>query len=80
AEYQHFATSLALLRDRAQHGAPAPDFQAREQELLHHLWHRHAVAGPATASAARTLISPHFPVVPAQWGAAPGPGPYGPRH
>ncbi|MGH3309404.1 MAG: PrsW family intramembrane metalloprotease, partial [Streptomyces sp.] len=42
AEYQHFATSLALLRDRAQHGAPAPDFQAREQELLHHLWHRHA--------------------------------------
>ncbi|WP_419183781.1 PrsW family glutamic-type intramembrane protease [Streptomyces albidus (ex Kaewkla and Franco 2022)] len=61
AEYQHFATSLALLRARANHGRPAPDFHSREQELLHHLWHRHAVAGPATSSASLTLNPPHPP-------------------
>ncbi|HEV7625414.1 MAG TPA: PrsW family intramembrane metalloprotease [Streptomyces sp.] len=55
SEYQHFATSLALLRDRAHNGRPVLDFPAREQELLHHLWHRHALAGPVTASAAHSL-------------------------
>jgi RsiW-degrading membrane proteinase PrsW (M82 family) len=75
AEYQSFATSLALLRARAQHGRPAPDFQAREQELLHHLWHRHALAGPATTSSALTL---NPPLARAGWGAGPVPAGYGP--
>ncbi|NLU76379.1 PrsW family intramembrane metalloprotease [Streptomyces sp. HNM0575] len=74
AEYQHFATSLALLRARAHHGSPAPDFQAREQELLHHLWQRHGVAGPATASAAVSLNRYRRPV---SWGGPPAP--YEPR-
>jgi RsiW-degrading membrane proteinase PrsW (M82 family) len=76
AEYQHFATSLALLRARAHHGSPAPDFHAREQELLHHLWQRHGVAGPATASAAVSLNRYRTPM---SWGGptAPyGPGPF----
>lgn len=86
AEYQHFATSLALLRARALHGAPAPDFHAREQELLHHIWHRRTVAGPATSSAAHSLNPPR-PAGP--WGGPPAgppawqpgqPSPYGPRH
>ncbi|MFC4497567.1 PrsW family intramembrane metalloprotease [Streptomyces ovatisporus] len=70
AEYQHFATSLALLRARAQHGTPAPDFHAREQELLHHLWQRHALAGPATTSAACNL-NPLLNV--RSWASNPGP-------
>lgn len=52
AEYQHFATALALLRARSRHGTPVRDFQAREQELLHHLWHRRALAAPPTVWAA----------------------------
>ncbi|MCF6524848.1 PrsW family intramembrane metalloprotease [Streptomyces sp. JJ36] len=74
-EYQHFATSLALLRSRADFGAPAPDFAAREQELLHHLWTRRALAAPPTQSAARALAPP-VPLVP--WWAAPGHRPWGP--
>ncbi|MFJ8232799.1 PrsW family intramembrane metalloprotease [Streptomyces sp. NPDC094448] len=54
AEYVRFATSLAFLRDRAQRGTADPDFVAREQELLHHMWLRKAVAGPALTYAART--------------------------
>ncbi|OEV27740.1 hypothetical protein AN219_22080 [Streptomyces nanshensis] len=73
AEYQHFATSLALLRARALHGSPAPDFQAREQELLHHVWQRHGVAGPPTASAAVNLnrYRPTGPQGPPGWGGGP---------
>ncbi len=78
AEYQHFATSLAMLRARAHHGSPAPDFHAREQELLHHLWHRHGVAGPPTASAAVNL-NRYRPPRPPGWGGPP-PAAYGPRH
>ncbi|WP_336323926.1 PrsW family intramembrane metalloprotease [Streptomyces lavendofoliae] len=52
-EYETFATSLAFLRHRARRGAVGPDFMAREQELLHHLWQRKAVAGPALTYAAR---------------------------
>ncbi|WP_346428799.1 PrsW family intramembrane metalloprotease [Streptomyces sp. Z26] len=73
-EYQHFATSLALLRARAERGAGAPDFVAREQELLHHLWTRRALATPPTEHAALVLAGPAYPA-PA-WG--PVPGPYGP--
>lgn len=61
AEYHHFATALALLRARAQHGSPAPDFEAREHELLHHVWQRHILAGPPTAAAGAAL---------GEWGGA----------
>jgi protease PrsW len=63
-EYQSFATSLAFLRDRAERGTVGPDFAAREQELLHHLWQRKAVAQPALAHAAFT-VHPPYPVYPA---------------
>lgn len=52
-EYEAFATTLAFLRHRALRGAGGPDFIAREQELLHHLWQRKAVASPALTYAAR---------------------------
>ncbi|GAA2510770.1 PrsW family intramembrane metalloprotease [Streptomyces gobitricini] len=52
-EYEAFATSLAFLRHRARRGAADPDFVAREQELLHHLWQRKEMAGPALTYAAR---------------------------
>ncbi|GGT54731.1 PrsW family intramembrane metalloprotease [Streptomyces purpureus] len=52
-EYEAFATTLAFLRHRAHRGAAGPDFMAREQELLHHLWQRKAVAGPSLTYAAR---------------------------
>ncbi|MEU8964510.1 PrsW family intramembrane metalloprotease [Streptomyces sp. NPDC048491] len=56
AEYEAFATALAFLRHRAyrSRGAtgPGPDFAAREQELLHHLWERKPIAGPALLYAA----------------------------
>jgi protease PrsW len=72
AEYQHFATSLALLRARAERGAPAPDFHAREQELLHHLWKRRPMAAPPTHRAALSMARPLPP------GPLSGPGPRGP--
>ncbi|MGW4163221.1 PrsW family intramembrane metalloprotease [Streptomyces sp. NPDC004788] len=52
-EYEAFATTLAFLRYRARRGQAVPDFAAREQELLHHLWQRRAVASPALSYAAR---------------------------
>jgi hypothetical protein len=71
-----FATSLAFLRARANRGAAGADFQAREQELLHHLWERKAVAQPALTHAAHAIRPAFPPVYP--W-AAPGTGvPYGP--
>lgn len=53
SEYERFATSLAFLRHRAHRGAAGPDFMEREQELLHHLWQRKEVAGPALTYAAQ---------------------------
>ncbi|MBT2389823.1 MULTISPECIES: PrsW family intramembrane metalloprotease [Streptomyces] len=53
SEYQRFATSLAFLRHRAHRGAAGADFAERERELLHHLWQRKDVAGPALTYAAR---------------------------
>lgn len=53
SEYEVFATSLAFLRHRAERGTAGPDFVAREQELLHHLWQRRDLAGPALTYAAR---------------------------
>ncbi|WP_374982466.1 PrsW family intramembrane metalloprotease [Streptomyces fradiae] len=52
-EYEAFATSLAFLRHRARRGVTDRSFTAREQELLHHLWQRKAVAAPALTYAAR---------------------------
>lgn len=53
-EYEAFATSLAFLRHRAHRDRTVgPDFAAREQELLHHLWLRKDIAGPALTYAAR---------------------------
>lgn len=68
-EYQHFATSLALLRARAELGAADSDFAAREQELLHHLWTRRPLAAPPTQSAALALCRPSHPAL----GSVPGP-------
>ncbi|MFE9395764.1 PrsW family intramembrane metalloprotease [Streptomyces flavidovirens] len=72
AEYEAFATSLAFLRHRAHRGALGPDFTAREQELLHHLWQRREVAGPALEYAARAtgrvrVPPPWPPPWPPQW-------------
>jgi protease PrsW len=66
-EYQSFATSLAFLRARATQGSIGSDFAAREQELLHHLWQRKAVAQPALIHAAFTVHPPYpaHPVYPA---------------
>ncbi|MFI9307512.1 PrsW family intramembrane metalloprotease [Streptomyces triculaminicus] len=88
AEYISFATSLAFLRHRAHRGTPDPDFTAREQELLHHLWQRKTVAQPALAQATAGVPRPFaapmpmpMPMpIPAQgWGTPPampqGPGP-----
>ncbi|MFE6102846.1 PrsW family intramembrane metalloprotease [Streptomyces laurentii] len=52
-EYEAFATTLAFLRHRVRRGQAVPDFAAREQELLHHLWQRRPLASPALTYAAR---------------------------
>lgn len=67
AEYESFATSLAFLRRQARRGTAGPDLAARELELLHHLWQRREVAGPALAYAAQSTrrLRPRFtPPVP----------------
>ncbi|GAA2407574.1 PrsW family intramembrane metalloprotease [Streptomyces glaucosporus] len=53
AEYQRAAACLALLRARAERGAPPPGFLAHERELLGTLWRRRPLASPATTTAAR---------------------------
>ncbi|WP_431043552.1 PrsW family intramembrane metalloprotease [Streptomyces sp. P1-3] len=68
AEYTAFATSLAFLRRRAYRGTAGPDFTAREQELLHHLWQRKDVAQPVLAHAALSVPAPRVPLY---WGPAP---------
>ncbi|GAA2964293.1 PrsW family intramembrane metalloprotease [Streptomyces enissocaesilis] len=82
AEYEVFATSLAFLRHRAHRGAVGADFTAREQELLHHLWQRRDVAGPALEYAARATSRVWAPPPP-PWQPRPHPQPspapwYGP--
>ncbi len=79
-EYQSFATSLAFLRARAALGNPDPDFTPREQELLHHMWHRKALAQPMLTEAVHRLHPPR-PYAPwPPYGPAwpPGPAAYGP--
>jgi len=79
-EYLSFATSLAFLRARAIRGTVGgPDFVAREQELLHHLWQRKAVAQPALTHAAFTLRPPYPPPGPPGWGNSWPPRQHGPH-
>lgn len=75
AEYEAFATSLAVLRRRARRDAPGPDFAEREHELLHHLWQRRDVAGPALTYAARATgrFHPHRGMAPMGPAAVPPP-------
>ncbi|MEU7044043.1 PrsW family glutamic-type intramembrane protease [Streptomyces varsoviensis] len=75
-EYISFATSLAFLRQRAYRGTAGPDFTAREQELLHHLWQRKPIAQPAL-----THATPQPPWQPPYGPYAPyePPSPYGPQ-
>ncbi|RLV01601.1 PrsW family intramembrane metalloprotease [Streptomyces griseocarneus] len=77
AEYISFATSLAFLRQRAHNGTAGPDFTAREQELLHHLWQRRQVAQPALAQASAVVPVGFRPVVAAPQGWGPPPPPLG---
>ncbi|OEU96413.1 PrsW family intramembrane metalloprotease [Streptomyces oceani] len=72
-QYQHFATTLALLRARAERGGGEADFHAREQELLHHLWTRRALAAPPTERSAMALAHRAAPP-PQRWGPPPGGG------
>jgi hypothetical protein len=79
-EYQAFATSLAFLRARATRGTAGPDFTIREQELLHHLWQRKALAQPVLTQAAQTIRPPMAPQWPqAQPQPQQQPQPYGPH-
>ncbi|GHF45049.1 protease PrsW [Streptomyces mashuensis] len=73
AEYISFATSLAFLRHRAHRGTPDPDFTAREQELLAHLWQRKHIAQPALAQAVATWPHPTWTPPPHPWPQGPGP-------
>ncbi|MEG3630693.1 PrsW family intramembrane metalloprotease [Streptomyces poriticola] len=69
AEYESYATSLALLRHRGRRGRAGADFTVRERQLLDALWHRRAAAGPALDHAARATAPP-VPWIPVQpWGA-----------
>ncbi|WP_328866134.1 PrsW family intramembrane metalloprotease [Streptomyces sp. NBC_00304] len=85
AEYESFATSLAFLRRQARRGTAGPDLAERELELLHHLWQRREVAGPALAYAAQAtgrLRPRHVRPAHGPYGtgpdAYPGYGPYQP--
>ncbi|WP_423835610.1 PrsW family intramembrane metalloprotease [Streptomyces tubbatahanensis] len=69
AAYQHDATALALLRSRATNGATAPDFAAREHQLLRSLRANHPLSGPPTTSAALALSRPYLP--PRGWAGYP---------
>ncbi|CCB76094.1 PrsW family intramembrane metalloprotease [Streptantibioticus cattleyicolor] len=77
-EYESFATSLAFLRARAARGTVDPDFALREQELLHHMWQRKALAQPVLVQAAYAVHPPMPPQWPAQGPYGVGPAPYGP--
>ncbi|WP_210594116.1 PrsW family intramembrane metalloprotease [Streptomyces sp. GESEQ-35] len=72
AQYEAYATSLAFLRHRGRRGRAGADFVVRERELLHELWQRRRVAGPALEHAAR-VTAPPWPVYGAYGHAAPYP-------
>ncbi|MDT0308358.1 PrsW family intramembrane metalloprotease [Streptomyces sp. DSM 44917] len=50
ADYQRAATSLALLRERAERGVEGPEFRAEERELLARIERHRSVAVPVTLS------------------------------
>lgn len=80
AEYQAYATALALLRHRGRTGRANPDFVSRERELLFALWRRREVARPALAHGALAtapLPPPAMPWPPPH-GPFPGPAGHGP--
>lgn len=79
AEYESFATSLAVLRHRARRDGAGPDFAHREQELLHHLWQRRDIAGPALTYAARATGRARAHRVPPPYPRRPHGAPY-PQH
>ncbi|MCX4666015.1 PrsW family intramembrane metalloprotease [Streptomyces sp. NBC_01381] len=64
AEYEAYATSLALLRHRGRRGRAGADFVVRERELLHALWERRELARPALAYAARATAPVPVPMPP----------------
>ncbi|MEZ0067777.1 RsiW-degrading membrane proteinase PrsW (M82 family) [Streptacidiphilus sp. MAP12-20] len=73
-EYQGFATSLALLRERVARGLTVPDFAVREQELLHHLWERKDVVAPVFARVGEQEWFRRNPPIAPAWGRPPGAG------
>ncbi|MEV0317656.1 PrsW family intramembrane metalloprotease [Streptomyces sp. NPDC050658] len=82
AEYEAYATSLALLRHRGRRGRAGADFVVRERELLHALWERRETARPALAYAARATAPVLVPMPPpygyyGAQGAHPAHGPQG---
>ncbi|MCT7353563.1 PrsW family intramembrane metalloprotease [Streptomyces sp. 15-116A] len=74
AEYEAYATSLAVLRYRGRLGRARGDFVVRERELLRELWHRRAAARPALEYAARATAPPVPVAVPAWAGYSYGYG------
>ncbi|MFG2498150.1 PrsW family intramembrane metalloprotease [Streptomyces sp. NPDC048441] len=64
AEYETYATALALLRHRGRRGRAGTDFVVRERELLHALWERRDAARPALAYAARATAPVLVPMPP----------------
>lgn len=64
AEYEAYATSLALLRHRGRRGRAGADFVVRERELLHALWERREAARPALAYAAHATAPVLIPTPP----------------
>ncbi|WP_052847828.1 PrsW family intramembrane metalloprotease [Streptomyces avicenniae] len=54
ADYQAAATSLALLRERADQGVAGDDFPAHERDLLARMWRHRDVAAATILSAARS--------------------------
>ncbi|MFF3497065.1 PrsW family intramembrane metalloprotease [Streptomyces sp. NPDC002795] len=63
AEYEDFATSLALLRHRGRRGRAGADFVVRERELLEALWARRDYARPALAYGAQIAAPMWLPPV-----------------
>ncbi|RPE42704.1 RsiW-degrading membrane proteinase PrsW (M82 family) [Streptomyces sp. Ag109_O5-1] len=61
AEYEQYATTLALLRRRGQRGRAGADFVVRERELLTELWSRREITRPALEYAARTAAPAGWP-------------------
>ncbi|MBF9068467.1 PrsW family intramembrane metalloprotease [Streptacidiphilus sp. NEAU-YB345] len=73
-EYQGFATSLALLRERVARGLAVQDFAEREQELLHHLWERKEAVEPVFNRVGEQEWYRTHPPLATAWAGPPAPG------